>query len=132
MWNILGPRDARSTEIPNAAAWGSGGLDELARIVRLAPMQLGSPDHVAAALSASLDAAVSRLSDTRKRLLAQCLDLPPSKGRGARWDKAAKRSPPPRPSGMFHARLDSYLQDNGIEPSGDISGEWRTSSSPPP
>ena len=119
-WNILAPRDARSTEIPSAAAWGSGDLDEFARIVRLAPMQLGNPDHVAASLSASLDAAVSRLSDTQKRLLAQRLDLPPSKGRGARWDKAAKRSLLVVATAvMFHARLDSYLQDNGLAPFAD-------------
>ena len=116
-WNILAPRDGRSTEIPSAANWGNGDLDELARIVRLAPMQLGNPDHVAASLSASLDAAVSRLSDTQKRLLAQRLDLPPSKGRGARWDKAAKRSLLVVATAvMFHARLDSYLQDNGLAP----------------
>ena len=98
-------------------------------------MQLGNPDHVAASLSASLDAAVSRLSETQKRLLAQRLDLPPSKGRGARWDKAAKRSLLVVATAvMFHARLDEHLnarpnalaplRDNRTAPPAPFSGDW--------
>ena len=98
-------------------------------------MQLGNPDHVAASLSASLDAAVSRLSDTQKRLLAQRLDLPPSKGKGARWDKAAKRSLLVVATAvMFHARLDEHLnarpnalaplRDNRTAPPAPFSGDW--------
>ena len=38
-----------------SAAWQSGGIDQLAQVIRLAPAQLGDPDAVAASLSASLD-----------------------------------------------------------------------------
>ena len=130
LWNIRAP-SADSRGIDGDSDWGSADLDELARIIRLAPMQLGNPDHVAASLSASLDAAVSRLSDTQKRLLAQDLDLPPGKGRGARWDKAAKRALLVAATAvMFHARLDAHLRtlaplrDNRKPPPAMFSGDW--------
>ena len=116
-----------------SAVWGSADLDELARIVRLAPMQLGNPDYVAESLSLSLDVAVSRLSNTQKRLLAQDLDLPASKGGRAneRWDKAAKRALLVVATAvMFHARLDAHLRtltplrDNRVSPPAMFSGDW--------
>ena len=85
-------------ETEGVATWTSGGLEQLSSVIRLAPMQLGDPDAVAAALSNSLDEAVRRLSEAQKRELARSLDLPPSrpgKGRQAasgRWNQAAKRS----------------------------------------
>ncbi len=94
-------------------------------------MQLGNPDHVAASLSASLDAGVARLSEAQKRLLAQRLDLPPAKGRGARWDKAAKRSLLVVATAvMFHARLDVHLKtlepklDNRASPAAPFTAKW--------
>ena len=100
-------------------------MDELARIIRLAPMQLGNPDYVAASLSVSLDIAVARLNNTQKRLLARHLDLPESKGREVmRWDKAAKRALLVVATAvMFHARLDEYLRDNRNPPSAMFSDD---------
>ena len=126
---ITGPRQLQNSRMlwtiraPNAlvpadeARWGDADLDELASIIRLAPAQLGNPDHAAAALSASLDYAVERLNYTQKRLLAERLDLPPSansRGRsahsGSRWDKAAKRALLVVATAvMFHSRLDVHL-----------------------
>ena len=94
--------------------WTSGDLDRLASVIRLTPAQLGNPDYAAAALSDSLDAAVNRLNETQKRLLAQTLDLPPAKNsRGdARWNRAAKRALLVLATAvMFHSRLDSHLAD---------------------
>ena len=95
-----------------APGWTAGNLEQLVSVIRLTPAQLGNPDYAAAALSACLDAAVRRLSDTQKRLLAQTLDLPPAQaGRdGARWNQAAKRALLVIATAvMFHSRLDSHL-----------------------
>ena len=61
--------------VNTASNWTYGDLDRLTSVIRLTPAQLGNPDYAAAALSDSLDAAVNRLNDTQKRLLAQTLDL---------------------------------------------------------
>ncbi len=130
LWNIRAPSPSGAA-FGDDGVWGRGDLDELARIVRLAPMQLGNPDHVAASLSASLDAAVERLSDGQKELLAQDLDLPESKGKRAIWDKAAKRALLVVATAvMFHARLDAHLKaspplrDRRKSPPAMFSGDW--------
>ena len=125
---------------PADEGWVSGSLDQLASVIRLAPAQLGDPDYAAASLSDSLDNAVRRLNDTQKRMLANALDLPPSKGgRGrraqdTRWDKAAKRALLVIATAvMFHSRLDSHLvelrpkYDNRIQGEDGpmlFTGEW--------
>ena len=132
LWNIRAtpPPNVRSSA--DSAVWGSADLDELARIIRLAPMQLGNPDHAAASLSVSLDIAVGRLGESQKSGLAKHLDLPRSKGReGTRYDKAAKRALLVVASAvMFHARLDAHLKtlaplrDNRKSPPAMFSGDW--------
>lgn len=104
--------------------WTTGNLAQLASVVRLAPAQLGDPDAAAAAMSASLDAAVQQLSGGQKQALAHALDLPPGKltrrnsTQGEQWDKAAKRALLVIATAvMFHSRLDSHL--NGLRPSHD-------------
>ena len=88
LWTIRVP----STQ--GTPQWSEADLDELVTIIRLAPMQLGNPDHVADSLSASLDSAVDRLDESQKEFLAQKLDLPDRKGKGSgsRWHRAAKRA----------------------------------------
>ena len=113
--------------------WTSGNLDRLTSVIRLTPAQLGNPDYAAAALSGSLDAAVNRLSDTQKRLLAQTLDLPAAKGsgQGGQWNRAAKRALLVLATAvMFHSRLDSHLADMRPEldrrqnPPAPFTGPW--------
>ena len=91
--------------------WSPGNLDELASVLRLAPMQLGNPDALAASLSLALDASMVRLSKAQKQALAHSLDLPASKQTGTdRWDHAAKRALLVLATAiMLHARLDSHL-----------------------
>ena len=134
--------------VNTAAAWTAGDLDRLTSVIRLTPAQLGNPDYAAAALSDSLDAAVNRLSDTQKRLLAQTLDLPPAKGSGQagrrifdhrifdQWNRAAKRALLVLATAvMFHSRLDSHLADmrpeldnrlvkNPGNPPASFTGPW--------
>ena len=113
--------------------WTSGDLDRLTSVIRLTPAQLGNPDYAAAALSGSLDAAVNRLSDTQKRLLAQTLDLPAAKGSGpeGQWNRAAKRALLVLATAvMFHSRLDSHLAgirpeyDSRVSPRTLFAGPW--------
>ena len=124
-------------ETQEEATWTSGSLEQLSSVIRLAPMQLGDPDAVAAALSNSLDEAVRRLSEAQKRELARSLDLPPSrpgKGRQAasgNWNQAAKRSLLVIATAvMFHSRLDSHLRDlrpefdNRQNPPEPFLGDW--------
>ena len=114
-WQV---RDADSRGY-SRAAWQSGGIDQLAQVIRLAPAQLGDPDVVAAFLSASLDEAVYRLKDAQKQELAKALDLPddnPGKNRTKKspktYHKAAKRAMLViATAAMFHARLDEHLAD---------------------
>ena len=128
LWMIRAPNTLWE---PSAARWSGANLDELVSVIRLAPAQLGNPDHAAAALSASLDAAVDRLDDTQKSMLAENLDLPQSRGRRGRWDKAAKRSLLVIATAvMFHARLDAHLatlrpeHDARKPPSTPFTDEW--------
>ena len=124
MWTV---RDGQQDAGP--ASWQTGNVDELAAAIRLAPAQLGDPDGAAATLSSSLDSAVTRLSESQKRLLAQALDLPAQtkNGRIVRnpWDAPAKRALLVVATAvMFHSRLDSHL--DGMRPDTDARH------SPPP
>ena len=81
-------------------------------------MQLGNPDLAAAALSASLDRAVGRLSEAQKREIARSLDLPQGKSTrlagqsSSRWNQAAKRAMLVVTTAMmFHSRLDSHRNE---------------------
>ena len=135
LWTIRVPR-LQNTLIPleEMPQWSEADLDELASIVRLAPMQLGNPDHVADSLSASLDSAVNRLDENQKRLLAQKLDLPAAKStRGAsRWHRAAKRGLLVVATAvMFHARLDNHVETlkpeydgRATDPETPFTGDW--------
>ena len=101
--------------------WRSGDLERLISVIRLMPAQLGNPDFAAAALSASLDAAVERLTDQQKQGLARGMNLPAGK-RGRRgtniWDRPAKRALLVVSTAvMFHARLDEHTAE--IKPSQD-------------
>ncbi len=114
-----------------AAAWTKGGLDQLTSVIRLAPAQLGNPDFAAAALSSSLDAAVRRMDDTQKRLLAQALDLPAAKTGREPWNTPAKRALLVAATAvMFHSRLDVHLEgmrpeyDNRIPQPQPYRGDW--------
>ena len=128
LWTIRAPKALVPVD---EARWSEANLDELVSIIRLAPAQLGNPDHAAAALSASLDAAVERLDNGQKWLLAEHLDLPPSQNGRAKWDKAAKRALLVVATAvMFHSRLDVHLKnlkpeyDNRLPPDTPFVGEW--------
>ena len=131
LWAIRSPDRLRQGAAP---LWNEADASELPRIIRLAPMQLGNPDHTAAALSDSLDVAVSYLNETQKRRLARRMNLPPSKpGKtdAARWNRAAKRALLVVATAvMFHSRLDEHLEgmrpecDNRISGNAPFAGEW--------
>lgn len=135
LWTIRAPNGLVE---PEKARWTEGNLSELASVVKLAPMQLGDPDLAAAGLSASLDRAVGRLSESQKREIARALDLPRSKranrlaGQSAsRWNHAAKRAMLVIATAiMFHSRLDSYRDelrpefDNRSAETTPFSGDW--------
>ena len=112
--------------------WSEADLDELVSIIRLAPMQLGNPDHVADSLSASLDSAVDRLDENQKQLLAKHVNLPASKAGRSRWDKASKRALLIVATAvMFHARLDNHLGNlrpefdgRASQPETPFTGTW--------
>ena len=115
LWTIRSPNHRAPV---NEVRWADADLDELVSVIRLAPMQLGNPDHAAAALSASLDAAVERLSENQKREIARALDLPPGRaypagaGRSSRWNQAAKRAMLVIATAiMFHSRLDDHREE---------------------
>ena len=135
LWTIRAPNGLIE---PEKARWTEANLGELASVVKLAPMQLGDPDLAAAGLSASLDRAVGRLSESQKREIARALDLPRSKranrlaGQSAsRWNHAAKRAMLVIATAiMFHSRLDSYRDelrpefDNRSAETTPFSGDW--------
>ena len=123
LWTIRSPNHRAPV---NEVRWADADLDELVSVIRLAPMQLGNPDHAAAALSASLDAAVERLSENQKREIARALDLPPGEPtrlpsstptpliehRRSRWNQAAKRAMLVIATAiMFHSRLDDHREE---------------------
>ena len=95
LWAIRAPNHRAPA---NEVRWADADLDELVSVIKLAPMQLGNPDHAAAALSASLDAAVERLSENQKQEIARALDLPPGKLDPARREAGAVAGTRP-PSG---------------------------------
>ena len=115
-----------------APEWLSGAPQEVASAIKLAPAQLGNADLAANQLRGELDKVLPKLSMSQKQDLAKALDLPttpmPKKTRGmtkekydktlAEWetekyDTAAIRGCLVISSAMmFHARLDSYLDDS--------------------
>ena len=117
-------RDGSATE----PQWRRGDLERLISVTRLIPAQMGNPDFAAAALSASLDAAVQRLSGRQKQKLAVGMNLPPGKKRnhkGQDWDKPAKRALLVVATAvMFHARLDPHMES--VKPLLDARREERT------
>ena len=130
LWAIRSPDKLQAGDAP---IWSEADAEELPRVIRLAPMQLGNPDHVAAALSTSLDVAVSYLNKTQKRFLAQPMDLPQrdTKTKAERWDRAAKRALLVVATAvMFHSRLDYHLErmrpeyDNRTLDNAPFAGEW--------
>ncbi len=128
---------------PSAAKteWQQGDLDQLARVIKKIPDQLGEPDNIANALSFSLDRAVARLSESQKQDLAECLDLPAGKplkiasdAPSSRYNQAAKRAMLViATAAMFHTQLDKHrheiapLWDNRFSPLRSFEGDW-----PPP
>ena len=121
--------------------WQRGDLDQLARVIKKTPDQLGDPDSIANALSFSLDRAVARLSESQKQDLAECLDLPAGKplkiaadSPSSRYNQAAKRAMLViATAAMFHTQLDKRrheiapLWDNRFSPLRSFEGDW-----PPP
>ncbi len=121
--------------------WQQGDLDQLARVIKKIPDQLGEPDNIANALSFSLDRAVARLSESQKQDLAECLDLPAGKplkiasdAPSSRYNQAAKRAMLViATAAMFHTQLDKHrheitpLWDNRFSPLRTFEGDW-----PPP
>ena len=134
MWTIRNP-DALVQG--GVARWSSSDLNDLARTIKQAPMQLGNPDKAAAGLSASLDAAVERMSETQKAEVARAIDLPKGKltrvlaSRASHWNQAAKRAMLVLATAvMFHSRLDSHRNelkpqmDNRQTPPIPFTSEW--------
>ena len=130
-------------ERPSASKteWKQGDLDQLVRVIKKIPDQLGDPDNIANALSFSLDRAVSRLSESQKQELALSLDLPAGKplkmrtdSPSSRYNQAAKRAMLViATAAMFHTQLDKHrhtitpLWDNRFSPLRSFEGDW-----PPP
>ena len=125
---------------PSAAKteWQQGDLDQLVRVIKKIPDQLGDPDNIANALSFSLDRAVARLSEAQKQELALSLDLPAGKplkiasdSPSSRYNQAAKRAMLViATAAMFHAQLDKHrhqvapLWDNRFSPLRSFKGDW--------
>ena len=121
--------------------WQQGDLDQLVRVIKKIPDQLGDPDSIANALSFSLDRAVDRLSEAQKQELALSLDLPAGKplkivsdSPSSRYNQAAKRAMLVIATAvMFHTQLDKHrleiapLWDNRFSPLRSFEGVW-----PPP
>ena len=142
LWAIRAPNHRAPA---NEVRWADADLDELVSVIKLAPMQLGNPDHAAAALSASLDAAVERLSENQKQEIARALDLPAGRltrlpsvtptplieHRRSRWNQAAKRAMLVIATAMmFQSRLDSHRHelkpefDSRDAPGTRFTGDW--------
>ena len=125
IWTI---RDGAESATPT---WTAGNLDQLTSVIRLAPAQLGTPDFAAASMSNSLDAAVRRLDDQQKELLAKALDLPKAKTGREPWNTPAKRAMLVVATAvMFHSRLDVHLGgmrpdcDSRTSPPQPFTGDW--------
>ena len=134
LWTIRAPNNL--VPAPDAV-WSDAGMGELASIVKLAPMQVGDPDLAAKALSARLDSAVGRLSESQKMEMARALDLPMGKATrlpgssSSRWNQAAKRAMLVVATAMmFHSRLDSHRHalkpqyDSRYPESTPFSDDW--------
>ena len=118
--------------------WQHGDLDQLARVIKKIPDQLGDPDSIANALSFSLDRAVDRLSEGQKQELALSLDLPAGKplkiasdSPSSHYNQAAKRAMLVIATAvMFHTQLDKRrleiapLWDNRFSPLRSFEGVW--------
>ena len=134
MWTIRNPESLTPAD---SAIWTTSALEDLVLAIKQAPMQLGNPDKAAAGLSASLNAAVERLSEAQKEEIAKALDLPQGKstrmarGSTSRWNQAAKRAMLVIATAiMFHSRLDNFRNElkpefDSREPEGTpFKGEW--------
>ena len=133
-WAIRNPE----TLAPSASVkWTSGTIDDLVPAIKQAPMQLGNPDKAAAGLSASLNAAVGRLSENQKQEIAKAIDLPEGqptrskKGQPSKWNQAAKRAMLVIATAvMFHSRLDNFRAelkpelDNRESKGTPFTGDW--------
>ncbi|MXX83630.1 MAG: hypothetical protein F4Y70_09255 [Chloroflexi bacterium] len=111
-------------------SWKRGSIAQLSSVLRKIPDQLGDPDEIAKRLSFSLDRAVARLSESQKRDLAACLDLPAGKptiiaagnAPSSRFNQAAKRAMLVIATAvMFHSQLDKHRHK--IKP-GSFKGDW--------
>ena len=99
-----------------------GTVDDLVATLRRVPEDYGDPENLAQDLNATLDRAVSRLSDTQKIELARTLNLATEQTVNGklrdRKDAAAKRGMLViAAAAMFHARLDEFLA--GAKPDTD-------------
>ena len=134
IWTIRNPESLTPAD---SAIWTTSALEDLVPAIKQAPMQLGNPDKAAAGLSASLNAAVERLSEAQKEEIAKALDLPQGKstrmarGSTSRWNQAAKRAMLVIATAiMFHSRLDNFRNElkpefDSREPEGTpFKGEW--------
>ena len=132
---ILRTREER----PAAAksVWSIANLEQLVRVIKQIPAQLGDPDRIAKALSVSLDEAVGRLSETQKQDLTEALDLPAGKATkmgqrySSRYNQAAKRAMLVVATAvMFHTQLDRHRRelkpelDNRQTPPEPFTGHW--------
>ncbi len=115
-------------------SWKRGSIAQLSSVLRKIPDQLGDPDEIAKRLSFSLDRAVARLSESQKRDLAACLDLPAGKptiiaagnAPSSRFNQAAKRAMLVIATAvMFHSQLDKHRHK--IKP-GSFKGDWSPAS----
>lgn len=126
----------------NKTQWKQDDIAQLVSVIRRIPDQLGDPDNIANLLSFSLDRAVSRLNESQKFDLAQCLDLPSGKpikiefgsAQTSRYNQAAKRAMLVIVTAiMFHSQLDKHrheitpLWDHRYNPPRSYAGSW-----PPP
>ena len=125
LWSV------REPSLAAPSTWHEGDVEKLATVLRLLPAQLGDPDVLAAVLSASLDGAVARLSESQKRDLALTLDLPLARRGANGTDTAAKRALLVIVSAvMFHARLDSHLRGMKDEEMHSTVAAWPPAKAP--
>lgn len=112
-----------------AETWSEGSVAQLGRAVQQTPNSLSGADIAAQLLSDALDQAVSQLSTSDRRNLAQALDLPANKpGTGQKgntasgYQVAAKRGLLVAATAiLFHHRLQGHLPEGRPE---GFDGEW--------